>query len=280
MGKGDAPTDYRMVRLPPVASDFLRRLVLVDAWVPSVRFPHSEPIPFLLLNDGQDAGALRLSATLNRLARNKQLTPLLVFALHAGNRIQEYGIAHHPDYKKRGCQAHLYTSFVMQELLPYLVLHFPVHATLAVNGIAGASLGALSAFDIGWNHPATFRRIGAFSGSFWWRSRSYEDGYDEYQHRIAHKMVRLGPYKPKLKFWFQAGTADEVADRNGNGIIDVIDDTLDLITELVHLGYRPFYDIVYCETIKGRHHPQTWAKALPLFLKWGWGRQPVYNFQI
>jgi hypothetical protein len=60
-------------------------------------------------------------------------------------------------------------------------------------------------------------------------------------------------------------------DRNGNGIIDSIDDTLDLIAELVKKGYRPFHDIEYLEVRNGKHNLQTWAMALPHFLKWSFG---------
>jgi len=38
---------------------------------------------------------------------------------------------------------------------------------------------------------------------------------------------------------------------------------------LTKKGYRPFYDIEYCEVQDGRHNQQTWAKAFPEFLKWG-----------
>jgi len=41
---------------------------------------------------------------------------------------------------------------------------------------------------------------------------------------------------PGLKFFFECGTADETEDRNGNGIIDSIDDTKDLISALINKG--------------------------------------------
>ena len=81
-----------------------------------------------------------------------------------------------------------------------------------------------------------------------------------------------GKYIPDLKFWFQAGTNDEKSDRNGNGVIDSIDDTLDLIVELTKKGYRPFHDIDYVETQEGEHNHNTWKKVMPEFLKWAFGR--------
>jgi hypothetical protein len=64
---------------------------------------------------------------------------------------------------------------------------------------------------------------------------------------------------------------DETMDRNNNGIIDSIDDTLDLIKELERKGYRK-EDITYLEFANGKHDIPTWAKAMPEFLKWGWGK--------
>ena len=42
--------------------------------------------------------------------------------------------------------------------------------------------------------------------------------------------------KPPLRLWFQAGTRDEAEDRDGNGVIDAIQDTTELIDELAAKG--------------------------------------------
>src|SRR5699024_6091460 len=98
-----------------------------------------------------------------------------------------------------------------------------------------------------------------------------EKGYDDDQHRIMHQLVRNGDYAPWLKFFFQCGNMDETRDRNNNGIIDSIDDTLDMIRELEAKGYSLETDISYIELKDGKHDVPTWARALPDFLKWGWG---------
>ena len=67
------------------------------------------------------------------------------------------------------------------------------------------------------------------------------------------------------------GTQDETADRNNNGVIDSIDDTLGLIDELVKKGYRRDSAIRFLELKDGKHDVPTWAIAFPYFLKWGWG---------
>ncbi|MBA2563066.1 MAG: hypothetical protein H0V14_09180, partial [Chitinophagaceae bacterium] len=79
-------------------------------------------------------------------------------------------------------------------------------------------------------------------------------------------------YYPWLKFFFETGTLDETADRNKNGVIDAIDDTISLIYELVLKGYDKETDIKYFEMKDGRHDVPTWGRAFPEFLKWGWGK--------
>ena len=93
----------------------------------------------------------------------------------------------------------------------------------------------------------------------------------EHTEGIMHRQVREGHYANWLKFFFEVGTKDETADRNNNGIIDAIDDTVGLIDELLKKGYDKSEDIFYLELQDGRHDVPTWAAAFPYFLKWGWG---------
>jgi enterochelin esterase-like enzyme len=125
---------------------------------------------------------------------------------------------------------------------------------------------------VAWKYPKIFSKVGVFSGSLWWRSRDLDDAYNEDTDRIMHRLIREGSYHKGLKFFFQTGNLDEKMDRNNNGIIDSIDDTLGLIAELEAKGYSREKDIEYLELPEGRHDVPTWAKAFPAFLKWGWGK--------
>jgi enterochelin esterase-like enzyme len=252
-------------------SSNLKREVIIELFLPS-SYPFSrKKYPFLILNDGQDTNELRLKNSLSRLTKSEQIQDVIVCAVYAGDRMQEYGVSGHPDFKKRGAKARQYSRFIVDELIPLLNSNFRLDMQSGCNAIAGFSLGGLSAFDIAWRHPDVFQRVGVFSGSLWWRNCAYGDGFDEMKHRIIHNVVRSSPNKKDIKFWFQTGTLDETADRNRNGIIDSIDDTLDLIDELSKKGIRPYRDIEYVEIEDGKHNQQTWAKALPLFLKWSFG---------
>ncbi|MFY1005233.1 alpha/beta hydrolase-fold protein, partial [Escherichia coli] len=74
-------------------------------------------------------------------------------------RKREYGVAGHPDYLDRGDKAGAYTSFIIEELLPFTGETYQVFS-FREKAFAGFSLGGLSAMDIVWNHPGLFSRAG------------------------------------------------------------------------------------------------------------------------
>ncbi|GAC1486213.1 MAG: hypothetical protein NVS1B13_13530 [Flavisolibacter sp.] len=139
--------------------------------------------------------------------------------------------------------------------------------------MAGFSLGGLSALDIVWRHWNNFSLVGVFSGSFWWRTKDLNDDYNDDTDRIIHQLIKNGTYHPGLRFYFTTGSLDETADRNNNGVIDSIDDTLDLVKELTQLGYKMGEEINYVNYQDGKHDVVTWARAMPSFLLWGWGKE-------
>jgi enterochelin esterase family protein len=253
-----------------IDSALLGREVICDVLMPADTNTN-QPIHLLLLNDGQEIEVLQIKQTLQTLYDNNNIAPVVIVAIHAGEeRLQEYGVANRPDFKKRGAKAAIYAQFIKTELLPTITALLPTHIFTST-AIAGFSLGGLSALDIAWNNPDLFDKVGVFSGSLWWRSKEIGKGYND-ADRIAHAMIKETRDRPELKFWLQTGTNDETADRNQNGIIDSIDDTIDLIKELETKGYKRPADIRYVEVVGGSHDAPTWAKAMPKFLSWAFGK--------
>lgn len=249
-----------------INSKLLGREVTCTLLMPA-DYNKAEPLNLLLLNDGQEIENLQVKQTLRHLYNTDKIKPVLVVAIHTSDeRLQEYGTANKPDFKKRGAKAADYTQFIIDELLPFIHQHTNVK-TFGPTAFAGFSLGGLSAFDIAWNNPEVFDKVGVFSGSFWWRSKGLDEGYTD-NDRIIHQIIRDTPGKPELKFWIQTGTNDETADRNKNGIIDSIDDAIDAIHQLELKGYTRPVDIQYLEVVGGQHDMLTWAKAMPKFLCW------------
>lgn len=254
-------------------STHLHRQVSLDILLPEGYSRTNRAYKLLYMNDGQDLEPLQMQQVIQETAPS--IEPFILVAIHCGERIQEYGTASQPDYKQRGTKASSYTLFVLEELMPYIQQHYRVLIGPQNTVICGFSLSGLSAFDITWHHPNHFGKAGVFSGSFWWRQRAYENHYDDHNDRIMHRLVRETPGSASThhpQFWLQTGSEDEKEDRNNNGVIDSVEDTLDLIAELERKGYHWGKDVRYLE-VKGGHHDQaTWSAAMPDFLKWAFSK--------
>ena len=83
-----------------------------------------------------------------------------------------------------------------------------------------------------------------------------------------HAKIRTKSSNNIQRFYLQTGALDEKADRNKNGIIDSIDDTLDIIKELEQIGFNKEHQIRYVELPDGKHDVSTWKRAMPEFLQW------------
>lgn len=253
-----------------VPSDFLERDVLINVYLPA-NVASLEDLSLLLVNDGQDLPKMPFEDIYNDLTSSGAIEPMIIVGIHCGPyRDQEYGTICRLDYKGRGTRAGLYSKFVFDELLPFLRAFYNI-SSFKEKSFAGFSLGGLTALDIVWNYASEFTKVGVFSGSLWWRRRGYDDGYDWEKDRIMHLQIKKGMHHPWLQFFIQTGALDETADRNNNGVIDSIDDAVDLIEVLKDRGYSD-EQIAYLQLEDGRHDVETWARAFPVFLQWGWGK--------
>jgi len=254
-----------------INSAHLQREVIIDLYLPPAE-QDKNSTSLLLINDGQDLPKFQFDSMLSELYESKKIKPLFCVGIHCGpDRKMEYGAASILDFKGRGAKAKAHQDFVFKELLPFINSIWG--SGFKEKAYAGFSLGGLSALDTVWHYPNIFSKTGVFSGSLWWRLKDLNNGYNEETDRIIHKLIREGEYKPGLKFYFTTGSHDEKADRNNNGIIDSIDDTLGLIDELEKKGYKSEGDIHYVNYEDGKHDVKTWGRAMPAFLKWGWGTE-------
>ena len=243
-----------------IFSQYLDRWVKFRFLAPADYWKASTTFPVLLMNDGQDFGPMRLEETLSKTFVDKKMRPFLYFGIECNeNRIHEYGIASSADFKGRGGRADVYSRFILEEFLPFLKKEFKVSRNGADWVYCGMSLGGLSAFDIAYANPDKFGKIGVFSGSFWWRKKAYVKNDVADRSRMLLDVIKSQTFSRHLKFWLQTGTEDEKADRNGNGVIDAIDDTLDVIKELQAKGYSYPGDISYVEIEGGKHDLPTWG---------------------
>jgi iron(III)-enterobactin esterase len=260
-----------LVEQQAIASRCLGRYVIIDLYLP-INVANPAEMSLLLINDGQDLEEMKFASLYNSLLESDQVQPLLCVGIHAGkHRKMEYGTADIPDYEGRGAWAKAYQQFILEELVPYIHTQYAIES-FRQKAFCGFSLGGLSAIDTVWHNPDVFTIAGVFSGSLWWRSTALDEDYNDDTDRIMHFKIREGDYFPGLRFYFTTGSQDETADRNNNGIIDSIDDTLALVEELKKHGYSTGYDIKYVNYEDGKHDITTWGKAMPAFLLWGWSK--------
>ena len=253
-----------------VHSEYLERAVTINIYLPS-KIQYLDQVSLVLFNDGQDLIKMSFDEIFSDLLASGSIEPIVCVGIHCGpERKMEYGTAYSADFNGRGAKAGLYSKFIFDELLPFIRKKYNA-PSFKDKSFAGFSLGALSAMDIAWNYASEFRKVGLFSPSLWWRRKGYEDGYDDEQDRLMHLQIRKGKFHPWLQFFIECGELDETADRNNNGIIDSIDDALDLIVALKAKGYTEKH-IQYLQVEEGKHDIETWAKIVPQFLKWGWSK--------
>lgn len=261
-------------------SKHLDRIVTFRYMVPPEYPRAKKKFPALLMNDGQDFTAMKLEQTFSEAYASKAIQPFVYIGLECNeNRMHEYGTAPSADFKGRGSKALAYSRFVIEEFIPFLKKEFKISSDGKDWVYCGMSLGGLSAFDIAYRNSKLFSKIGVFSGSFWWRKKAYVKKDVADRSRILLDVIKNGKDAPHLKFWLQTGTEDEKADRNNNGVIDSIDDTLDVIKELRAKGYSYPGAIVYEEIQGGKHDLPTWASIFPKFVLWAFGTPQLISAQ-
>ncbi|MGH8084547.1 MAG: alpha/beta hydrolase-fold protein [Lysobacter sp.] len=274
---------------------------------PDYDFTGAHAYPVLYLNDGQDADAVQLAETLARLHATASIQSVIVVAIHMlPDRMGSYGLSDRKaghaiiaqtKYGPVGARAHDYSEWVAHTLVPHVDAHYRTNPTPDARAILGWSLGALNAFNLGWQYPDVFGRVGAFSPSFW-ISADRSDVESIQRTRLAQAMVGISEARLGLKFFFAVGTNEDGDDRDGDGINDPIDDARDLIDGytapdghrmrgLVDLGYssNPSHethatraDIAYLSLPDGEHNQAAWARMLPHFLHWAYAlRAPALD---
>lgn len=254
-----------LVRSYLMPSKHLARDVMVDVYRPAL--PPWRLLKLAVFNDGQDLLKMNLKEQLQEAYHNNTLEPTVVIGIHAADRMREFGTVGQLDYQGRGDQAGAYEQFLLEELLPWVEKYYNVYQLPAKRAIAGFSLGGLSAFDVAWRNPGEFGVGGVFSGSLWWRSKAFRADKPD-ADLIVKSYVDRAKKLPAVRYWFMAGTNDETEDRNGNGIIDAIDDTLQLISLLAARGGKEGKDFSYHEVKDGKHEPETWGRVVMDFLRW------------
>jgi enterochelin esterase-like enzyme len=304
-GSGTATSTLSVVRLQLDAAAFAPEQIKVAIYLPpgyERAAAAGRRYPVLYMNDGQDAPAVGLQSTLEEFYRDDAIEPVIVVAIDTlADRVGAYGLSDRATSRSVvggsrigpiGARAQDYSAWVATQLVPYVDAHYRTRKSPQERTILGWSLGALNAFNLAWQYPDVFGRVGAFSPSFWLAAdRTSADTIQK--TRLAQGIVDRSRKRAGLKLWFSVGTAEETSDRNGDGVIDAIEDAQELIEGyraadgfqargLKQLGYSidPDYaqdpsrhaDVVLLLLKDGQHNQASWKKMLPPFLLWAYRR--------
>jgi predicted alpha/beta superfamily hydrolase len=247
--------------------------------------------------------AVGMQGTLQHLYARHAIRRIIVVAIDMPpDRMAGYGLFDRgtgealtapTSYGPVGANAHAYAAWLTQVLVPDVDARYRTVANGKGRSLLGWSLGALSAFGIGWQYPETFGRIGSFSPSFWLASDP-TDAASVQATRIAQLLVDASPPALRPRMFLGVGTREETSDRDGDGVIDVVDDALALIEGeagpdgVVHggmsrLGLTAHLDGARtpgCAAVTlyllegGRHQQASWGSKLAPFLRWAFSRAP------
>ena len=212
--------------------------------------------PCLYLHDGQNVFDAKTSAfgvewgvdeAAECLILERKMEPIMIVAVaNTPERIAHY--TPFPDPAQGGGQGHLYRSFIIDELKPWIDQVYPTRTGALSTAVAGSSLGGLSALYMSWTRPDVFGLVAALSPSLWWGERKL--------------ITRIGGDEPSSKphrIWIDMGTDESRADENDNQVPDMIDDLRTLRAVLLAQGYHLGEDLFYREVAGGVHDEAAWG---------------------
>lgn len=252
--------------------------VMIEVFLPpDYASDHTARYPSLYINDGQDAEALALGQTLRRLYAENSIAPVIVVAVSMlPDRMGTYGFSDRnakqsmpaqTRYGSVGAKAHAYSEWLVGSLVPFIDSQYRTKAEPQARTILGWSLGAANAFSVAWNYPDVFSRVGGFSPSFWLSAVS-----GDASQRLAPRLIDGQPLPGHFKVWLAAGTAEETDDRDGDGVIDVLDDAQDVLDALKSKPRQSKrrHDFRLVRLEGGQHNQASWKLLLPGFLQWAY----------
>lgn len=219
--------------------------------------------PVLYLHDGQNLfdGATafipgqdwRVGQTANALISQQAVEPLIIVGIYntGRERVEEYTPSADPRLKVGG-KADLYGRLIVEELKPFIDLHYRTRAGAVDTGLGGSSLGGLVTAYLGLRYPCVFGKLAVVSPSVWWDGR-----------RILRDVKALKS-KTEARIWLDMGT--------GEGVRAVKDARL-LRDALLAKGWNLDRDLRYQEAQGARHTETAWAQRVEPILRYLYPRQ-------
>lgn len=217
--------------------------------------------PLMVWQDGetivgnQDLLRLRLQIVSDNLVHKKLIPPMVHVLIQPGSGGEAQGT------RMRSIQYDMvsdrYGKYLLEEILPEVAKTYKIRTDAYSRALAGASSGAIAAFNVAWYHPAHFSRvlshIGSYSGIQWRPEQNLEGGYI-----VSHK-VRREPRK-NMRIWMSDGS-DDIENNTGSWPLN----NIELANALKLRGYDFHFRFG-----AGSHAIAQGAMDLPESLAWLW----------
>ena len=189
------------------------------------------PVLYLQHGAGEDergwSNQGRANVILDNLLAARKAKPMLV--------VMDNGYA-----TPAGAKGNAFEAVVLRELVPAVDAEFRTLTDRKHRAIAGLSMGAGQALQIGLTHPDTFSHVGAFSGAA--RTFDVNTAYD-----AAFRDAAAFNGRTRL-LWIGAGTGEEAFHKSAKA----------MHAELERVGVRS----AFVEQMGTAHEGQTWRRAL------------------
>ncbi|MBN8789960.1 MAG: hypothetical protein J0I84_22995 [Terrimonas sp.] len=232
------------------------KLTIINTPVPDDK----SKLNLIIFNDGQLLDDIGMKEIVADLYAAKKINPVVIVGVHAGNRLQEYGISDYARSGGAGSKADHYAGFIDNELYAYAKKNAGVRKFNTVT-IAGFGAGALSALDIAWDNADKISKAGIFSGAF---SRK-ENKADTAANGEMYEKIKASRKRPKTQYWFYAGK-NGAAEIKSDDATDIEANTNALIQLLGNKSFINTADIAYKKA--NTNNIEAWKTVMPDFLEW------------
>src|SRR5262249_4198297 len=235
--------------------------------------------PLMVWQDGpayvgaRDLINYRLQTVTDNLVHRKRIPPMvhLLMAPGTGGEARAFRFPGEPqDNVMRSLQydsvSDRYGRYLREEVLPEVEKAVKLRQDAYSRGAAGASSGAICAFNLAWFFPDQFSRvhssIGSFTGLHWYPEQQMDGGY------IVSNNVRREPRR-NIRVWMSDGMYDLEVDSNGRPDLYVAGSWPHNNIQLANALKTRGYDFHFRYGTATRSSAQ-WAMALPESLTWLW----------
>lgn len=227
--------------------------------------------PLMVWQDGEtivgnlDLLRLRLQIVSDNLVHKKLIPPMVHVLISPGSGGEAEGT------RMRSIQydtvSDRYSKYLLEEVLPEVEKTYKLRPDAYSRAIAGASSGAICAFNVAWYQPEQFSRVLSHIGSYaplQWHPEQHQDG----GYIVSHR-VRRDPRK-NIRVWLSDGT-DDIETNNGSWPLNNI--------QLANSLKLKAYDFHF-RFGEGMHAIAQGAMDLPESLAWLWrGYDPAKTQQ-